>query len=134
MAPVKAIPSLLLPSKYASVNHQPLFPRKESVMNPKMIFTAMLLIFCSTTGAAQDNLPIQESAYYPLKVGNKWHYRTGDQKVTVRVDKVEVVEIKKNGKAEKVPCHRLVVTKDDREKTECVAVYDDGIHRFAGDS
>ncbi len=88
----------------------------------------------SVQGSAQDTLP--SGVYYPLKVGNQWTYRAGDQKVIERVDKLVTLEVQKGDKVEKIPAFRLVTTNrahKDRELTENIAVLADGIYRYPTD-
>jgi len=75
----------------------------------------------------------KDQDFFPLKIGSKWHYKSGDEKVVVQVAKAETLEIlrdKKKGK-EKVPGVTLKITSAGRELTEQVAVLDDGVYRFA---
>jgi hypothetical protein len=71
--------------------------------------------------------------YFPLKVGSKWTYRSGEEKVVVQVAKAETLEIlrdKKKGK-EKVPGFSLKITSGGRDLSEQVAVLEDGVYRFS---
>jgi hypothetical protein len=71
--------------------------------------------------------------YFPLKVGSKWTYRSGEEKVVVQVAKAETLEIlrdKKKGK-EKVPGFSLKITSAGRDLSEQVAVLEDGVYRFS---
>jgi hypothetical protein len=73
------------------------------------------------------------ASYFPLKLGSKWIYKSGEEKVIVEVAKAETLEIlrdKKKGK-EKVPGVTLKITSAGRELTEQVAVLDDGVYRFS---
>jgi len=107
---------------------------------PQKTISAVLFLaiasLCFLPALAQEKPTPLAHPLYPLEVGHKWTYRVGDQKVVVRVDRLEAIDMKKNGKVEKVEkvaAHRLVITNNDRELNEYVAVLADGIYRFAGD-
>jgi hypothetical protein len=51
----------------------------------------VFVVLAATAGArAADDKP-EETPYYPLKVGNKWTYKSGEIKITVQVTKFEDV-------------------------------------------
>jgi hypothetical protein len=86
-----------------------------------------LLVLATSPGIGQ-----QDAGYFPLKVGSKWHYRSGDEKVIVQVAKAEILEFAKKKGKEKVPGFTLKITSAGRELTEQVAVIpDDGVYRFS---
>lgn len=103
----------------------------------KLVLAASAWALVLVGTSAQQEVPVLETPFYPLQVGNTWIYRVGgekgDQKVVVKVEKLEMVEFRKGDKIEKVPAHRLAITKDDRVKSEFVAVLPDGVYRIAGD-
>ena len=105
----------------------------------KLLLAACCLagLFWSARGTAQEPSGCE---YYPLKAGNQWTYRNGDQKVIERVDRVVVLGPKINGKVKEISAYRLVITnKDrvitnkDRELIEFIEVVPDGVYRYAGD-
>jgi hypothetical protein len=65
------------------------------------------------------------TSYYPLKVGNTWEYRVGQQKLTVRVARQETVG--------KVDVAVLESTFAGKTLTERVALEKDGVYRFSGE-
>src|SRR5438067_555865 len=82
---------------------------------------ALSLMF-AIARAADDKLA--ESPYYPLKVGNTWHYKAGEAKIVFKVAKYEEFE--------KQLCARLETSVGDKVvAVEHVAVKDDGVYRHA---
>ncbi|MCI0376961.1 MAG: hypothetical protein L0215_05105 [Gemmataceae bacterium] len=81
-----------------------------------------------------------ESNYYPLKEGAAWHYQVTQakgekQKVTVQVEKREILQFKKKKEKDKeeskrVVCFMLRVTSGDKTLTEHVGILEDGVYRF----
>ncbi len=75
-----------------------------------------------------------ESAFYPLRVGDTWTYRVGDQTVVVRVVQEEILAYKPavKGKDEtaKVRGFLLESKSGNRVLIEKVAVLNDGVYRF----
>jgi hypothetical protein len=65
------------------------------------------------------------TSYYPLKVGNTWEYRVGQQKLTVRVAREEAVG--------KVSVAVLESTFAGKTLTERVALEKDGVYRYSGE-
>jgi hypothetical protein len=85
-----------------------------------------LVIVALTTAAAQDKAI--NHAYYPLKVGSQWSYRSGKETVVIHVDKEVPVELMRpEDKTEKAIGFLLKV----REVAEKVAVLSDGVYRFS---
>lgn len=92
--------------------------------------TLAIFVLAIPTGRGQQK---GFEVYFPLKVGSKWHYRSGEEKVVVQVAKAETLEIirdKKKGK-EKVPGFLLKITSAGRDLSEQVAVLEDGVYRFS---
>lgn len=85
----------------------------------------LLLLSPQPSDPALGQEKLRESPYFPLQVGHQWTYRMGDQQVTLRVVKTEVID--------KVLCAQLEAKTADRILTECVAVQDDGVYRFSAD-
>jgi len=56
----------------------------------------LLLILGTAPVLGQEKMA--ESTWYPLQVGNKWVYRVGDEKITIRVARHEVLSLKGNAK------------------------------------
>ena len=65
------------------------------------------------------------ASYYPLKVGTVWEYRVGQQKLTVRVTRDEIVE--------QTTVATLEAKLADRTLTERVAIRKDGVYRYSGE-
>src|SRR5262245_48437537 len=81
-----------------------------------------------------------ETPYYPLTVGTQWSYQVGDHRVTVRVARAEVVEIKmlkpdadKKLREEtvKVQGYQIESRSDAGTQSETVAVLEDGVYRVS---
>jgi hypothetical protein len=69
---------------------------------------------------------LKDSPYYPLQVGNTWHYRLGDNRYVMRVAKHE--------KVGDYMCARVEMLIDDKPTAhEHIAVTADGIVRVAYD-
>jgi hypothetical protein len=97
---------------------------------------AVLVIVTSIMAASLGHGQGTSPHYYPLKLGSKWHYRVGDdQKVVVRVAKMEQLEIvrrqKKEEVKEKVDAWTLELASGDRPLKEQIAVLPDGIYRLS---
>ncbi len=84
-----------------------------------LIATSFLLH--PSVGSAQDKMT--ETPYFPLQVGNTWHYKTGDIKFTQKVIKIDTID--------GVPCARLETLQADGRTiaTEHLSVKDDGVYR-----
>lgn len=101
-----------------------------------MRFSALLLTVATCLGSvAHGQEKAFDSPYMPLKVGNRWTYRSGDHKVTIRVDALELFKVaKKDAQGKDVAYDALVarlsVTSGERTLTEHVGVLEDGIYRF----
>ena len=118
---------------------------------------ALTLLFAWGAQAQQLSIVPENASWYPLQVGNKWHYRVvptkkpgvketsstdAGMKVTIRVDKAVQIKFMKDAKTEvEVPAFRLVGVTEERvagrppalrQLVEHVAVLADGVHRFAG--
>ena len=93
-----------------------------------------LLGLCSAPGQEAE-IKSFTSEYFPLKMGNKWHYRTGEHIVVVEVERFETFKVKQKtpkGEVEStVGAFRLKSTSGDNVLTESVGVMEDGIYRFA---
>jgi hypothetical protein len=71
---------------------------------------------------AQDKMP--ETPYFPLQVGNTWHYKAGDVKFSQKVAKHET--------ADNIPCARVETIVDGKPAAfEHVAVKEDGVYRVS---
>jgi hypothetical protein len=69
-------------------------------LSSAVLASALLLL---THGPAQGQEKIESTPYYPLEVGNTWHYKVGENRYIVKVERLEKV-----GKAGKeVLCYRL---------------------------
>src|SRR5262249_19632821 len=81
----------------------------------------MILLTSHSAGPAQDKSP--ETPYYPLQVGNTWHYKAGDTKFSQKVVKIDVID--------GVPGARLETQVDGKTvATEHLGVKEDGAYRF----
>lgn len=84
------------------------------------VFVGLALVLLTAELAARDKL--KETSYYPLQVGNTWHYRAGDGKFTIRVVKHE--------KVGDTLCALLESRRDGKlVGSEHLAVADDGVYR-----
>jgi hypothetical protein len=97
-------------------------------------FMIAALIIAAPPGRGQES----PSPYFPLKVGSKWHYRVGDdQKVIVRVAKMEPLKIVRKQKdnkpgEEKVTGATLeIVSVNPKPLREQVVVLADGVYRVS---
>jgi hypothetical protein len=91
-------------------------------MKPSMRVFVGCLLPCIAVGglAAQDKL--KETPFYPLQVGNTWHYRAGDNRFTVLVAWHE--------KVGDTLCALLETRRDGKVVgSEHLAVGDDGVYR-----
>jgi hypothetical protein len=71
-------------------------------------------------------LKAESTPYYPLQVGNKWHYKVGDNRYTLTVAKYE--------KIGELDCARVEQTVEDKVVAfEHIAVTKDGVVRVAYD-
>jgi hypothetical protein len=84
---------------------------------------AFLLLLGLTAAPAADD-KVKDSPYYPLQVGNKWHYRTGMGKFTFQV--------KKHEKMGDTICAVMEASRDGKTfNTEYWGIRNDGIYRFS---
>lgn len=75
---------------------------------------------------AQDKDKMPETPYFPLQVGNSWHYKAGDAKFSQKVVKHET--------ADNIPCARVETLVEDKPAAfEHVAVKEDGVYRVSLD-
>jgi len=77
-----------------------------------------------------------QSEYLPLKVGNRWIYRAGNEKVVVEVERQETVKRKvkqtnDDFRTEPIEAFRLKITSGDKILHEHVLIAEDGIYRFS---
>src|SRR4051794_33455132 len=69
---------------------------------------------------------VGETPYYPLAIGNTWHYKLGDMSFTMRVAKHELVD--------KAMCARVELIVDNKIKAfEHIGVKSDGVYRYSYD-
>ncbi len=87
----------------------------------------VLLLLLAAPGFAQEAGKAISHPFYPLKVGNQWTYRSGNERVVIRVDKEVLLKAPKD---ENVTGFLLRETSGPREVTEEVAVLADGVYRF----
>jgi len=101
----------------------------------------LLLAVGMLPGQAQEKKPmVYESPFYPLRVGNAWHYKVavGEapvQKVVITVEQAEPYDYKftqdnKKEVTEPIVRYRLKVVSGAKELLEHVAVLKDGAYRF----
>lgn len=101
-----------------------------------MRLSAFLLTAAAFLGPiAQGQEKAFDSPYMPLKVGHRWTYRSGDHKVLVRVEALELFKVARKDPQGKDQTYealvaRLAVTSGERTLTEHVGVLEDGIYRF----
>jgi hypothetical protein len=66
---------------------------------------------------------VASSSYYPLEIGNVWHYKLDNMKFTMKVTKFEPVD--------KIMCARIELVVDNKAQAfEHIAVKTDGIYRY----
>jgi hypothetical protein len=113
-------------------------------MTPRLLGCCVLTLVIPLVAGTQEpdkDKPLgSETPYYPLAAGTQWTYQVGDHRVSVRVARTEVVEIKmlkpdadKKLREEnvKVQAYHIESKSDDRVQSETVAVLEDGIYRLA---
>src|SRR5260370_31301761 len=86
-----------------------------------------LVVLGTSTGRSQE----MDEMFFPLKLGSKWTYRSGEEKVVVQVGKAEELEITRDKKKDKVKGFNLKIVTGGRELTDQVAVLPDGVYRFS---
>jgi hypothetical protein len=74
------------------------------------------------TGSAPGQGPVPPSPYYPLQVGNTWHYQAGSQKMVVKVAAHE--------KVGEVLCARVEATQEGSKSVEFISMQTDGLFRY----
>lgn len=86
------------------------------------LLTLLLLgIAPGQRAVGQPSQATTTSPYYPLKIGNTWHYRAGTQKIVVRVAAQE--------KVGDVLCARVEATDKGTTRLEFIGVQADGLYR-----
>jgi len=90
--------------------------------------TLALFLLSAPSGRGQQK---RDESFYPLKLGSKWHYKSGEGKVVVQVAKSEDIEIIRDKKKVKEKVYTLKITSGGQELTEQVAVLPDGVYRFS---
>src|SRR5579885_1199326 len=87
----------------------------------RLVIACLLFSFAVVELAAQEKL--NETPYYPLKVGSTWHYRAGESKFTIRVAGHE--------KVGDVTCALLETIREGKVVgSEHLAVTADGVYRY----
>lgn len=73
-----------------------------------------------------------QSPYFPLEVGNEWHYRSGDEKVIIRVVRHEPVELMDDKeKPSKIQAAVVELKSGNRIVFEKMTVAADGAYRLS---
>jgi hypothetical protein len=90
-------------------------------MRPLLALPLLLVLGTPLAGQVKTTA----SPYYPLQVGSRWIYRSGDHTVTVRVVKHEPVA--------GVGCARVEAVEGATVRVEHVAVLPDGVYRYQAD-
>jgi hypothetical protein len=96
-------------------------------MKPRVVFVALFFLLPGQTAIVHAQEKIEESDYYPFKIGTKWNYKVGDAKIIVRIAKHE--------KVGDVTCALVETVANDRVvATEHVSVQKEGLfrHTMAG--
>jgi hypothetical protein len=88
-----------------------------------LVAMGVLAVGAVSLGAEEK---IEASPYYPLKVGTKWQYRLGEEKVHIRVARHEKVGNEGCAVLESVQDGKVI-------ETETIAVRKDGLYRIATD-
>jgi hypothetical protein len=91
----------------------------------------LVALFCPAPAPGADEKPAA-TAYYPLKVGNTWQYRVGENRFTMKVAKMEEIKVAgANGKETKVECARLEQIVNNKVVSfEHIAVTADAVLRY----
>lgn len=97
---------------------------KSMTKSGMLLFFGILFLCCIHpvilgTEQPQDKLP--PSPYYPLQVGNTWHYRDGKETLTVRV----VAHEKVGGDL----CAKMEATEKGTKRIEFISIKSDGLYR-----
>lgn len=106
-----------------------------------LVLGVCFLLLANFAGSGQEKTDKKDKPdselykYMPLKVGIKWHYRSGDAKIVVHCERKEKIEFTKmNEKGEEVTVKLegfyLKATSGDNSLTELVGVTDEGVFRF----
>jgi len=75
---------------------------------------------------------VLQSTYFPLGVGNEWHYRSGKEQVIMRVDGHEVIEVlDEKDKPMKIQAAVVELRSGNRKVIERYAVAADGVYRVS---
>jgi hypothetical protein len=93
---------------------------------PRLLRSALALtalVLLAGLVAAQPGEKMPETPYYPLKVGNTWSYRAGDNHFQLKVTEIKAVEGKPRAKLELIVAGKTV-------SHEHVAVTKDGVVRY----
>src|SRR5436305_5050593 len=85
-----------------------------------------LALLTATAPAARAADEVKDSPYYPLKLGTTWTYRVGDDRVTIKVAKVEKVGDQMTALLEATNAAKAKLS-------ENVAAKADGVYRFAAE-
>src|SRR5262245_30754651 len=90
--------------------------------------TPALVVLLAASAAARDDDGLEETPYYPLKVGTTWTYRDADAPGAARV----VVKVARHEKVGDVLCARLETHKDGKATGyEHIAVAKEGVYRHS---
>ncbi|MBX9678150.1 MAG: hypothetical protein K2X38_05245 [Gemmataceae bacterium] len=99
-----------------------------------MLALLPLLLFAAAP-AQEKKGQLFQSDYLPLKVGNRWIYKAGKEKVTVEVERQETIKRKvktqDDFRYELIEAFRLKITAGDKTLHEHVVVAEDGIYRVS---
>jgi hypothetical protein len=82
---------------------------------------AALAALAGAVAAADEKMP--DTPYYPLVVGNTWHYRAGDNRFQLKVAEIKSVDGKPRAKID-------LVVNDKAVSFEQVGVTKDGVVRY----
>src|SRR5262249_46129673 len=100
-------------------------PLRQDVRSPmkRMLIPSALMMLCvGLVSAPAADEKINDSPYYPLKIGTKWQYRAGMATLVLRVTKYEKVGA--------IPCAVVEVSRDDKVvATDYVGMQKDGVYR-----
>jgi hypothetical protein len=90
----------------------------------KLVYALLITTFLLAIVARAGDDKVQETPYYPLKIGNTWNYKAGQISVSATITKYERVGDQLCARIESSTGGKVVATED-------VAVKPDGVYRCA---
>jgi hypothetical protein len=100
-----------------------------------MLLAVLPLLLFAAAPAQDKKGQLFQSDYLPLKVGNRWIYKNGKERVTVEVERQETIKRKVKSqddfRYEFIEAFRLKITSGDKTLHEHMLVAEDGIYRVS---